>query len=142
KKSPTQTSKKPGAGKKAKRKLNLSPARRTQLAAAMKATWAAKRAAEASATPASADDQHSAADSSPQTPEIAPALAAAPIPAEAARLTERRTRRFVSEPTSFPNTAADLRSRATRIRTGVKPSDSSSPNQVNADRPDERGETV
>jgi hypothetical protein len=125
KKSPTQTSKKPGAGKKAKRKLNLSPARRTQLAAAMKATWAAKRAAEASATPASADDQHSAADSSPQTPEIAPALAAVPIPAEAARLTERRTRRFVSEPTSFPNTAADLRSRATRIRTGVKPSDSS-----------------
>jgi hypothetical protein len=40
--------KKPGA-KKAKRKLNLSPERRAQLAAAMKARWAAKRAAEATA---------------------------------------------------------------------------------------------
>ena len=53
--------KKPGAGaksqarpasgqrpapKKEKRKLNLSPERRAQLAAAMKARWAAKRAAE------------------------------------------------------------------------------------------------
>jgi hypothetical protein len=36
--------------KKAKRKLNLSPERRAQLAAAMKARWAAKRAA-AAATP-------------------------------------------------------------------------------------------
>src|SRR5262245_11631800 len=35
--------------KKAKRKLNLSPERRAQLAAAMKARWAAKRAAEANA---------------------------------------------------------------------------------------------
>src|SRR4051794_13286280 len=33
-------------GKKAKRKLNLSPERRAQLAATMKARWAAKRAAE------------------------------------------------------------------------------------------------
>jgi hypothetical protein len=33
------------AGKKVKRKLNLSPERRAQLAAAMKARWAAKRAA-------------------------------------------------------------------------------------------------
>ncbi len=32
-------------GKKIKRKLNLSPERRAQLAAAMKARWAAKRAA-------------------------------------------------------------------------------------------------
>jgi hypothetical protein len=40
--------KKPGA-KKAKRKLNLTPERRAQLAAAMKARWAAKRAAEANA---------------------------------------------------------------------------------------------
>ncbi len=32
-------------GKKVKRKLNLSPERRAQLAAAMKARWAAKRAA-------------------------------------------------------------------------------------------------
>ena len=35
------------APKKVKRKLNLSPERREQLAAAMKARWAAKRAAEA-----------------------------------------------------------------------------------------------
>jgi hypothetical protein len=37
------------AAKKAKRKLNLSPERRAQLAAAMKARWAAKRAAGANA---------------------------------------------------------------------------------------------
>jgi hypothetical protein len=35
--------------KRAKRKLNLSPERRAQLSAAMKARWAAKRAAEANA---------------------------------------------------------------------------------------------
>jgi ribosomal protein L29 len=89
-KSPTQTteSKKRSASKKAKRKLNLSPERHAQLAAAMKARWAAKRTAEASTTPASADDQHSAPDSTPQTPELAPALAAVPMPPEAARLTE------------------------------------------------------
>jgi len=34
------------ASKKVKRKLNLSPERREQLAAAMRARWAAKRAAE------------------------------------------------------------------------------------------------
>jgi len=90
KKSPRQTteSKKPSASKKAKRKLNLSPERRAQLAAAMKATWAAKRAAEAKATPASADDQICAPDSTPLTPDLAPALAAVPMPPEAARLTE------------------------------------------------------
>jgi hypothetical protein len=90
KKSPAQTteSKKPSASKKAKRKLTLSPERRAQLAAAMKARWAAKRAAEASATPASADDQHSVSDSTPQRPDLAPALAAVPMPPEAARLTE------------------------------------------------------
>ena len=90
KKSPTQIteSKKPSASKKAKRNLNLSPERRAQLAATMKARWAAKRAAEASATPAPADNQHSAPDSTPQTPELAPALAAVPMPSEAARLTE------------------------------------------------------
>src|SRR5262245_43689565 len=37
------------AVRKAKRKLNLSPERRAQLAAAMKARWAAKRVAEANA---------------------------------------------------------------------------------------------
>ena len=36
--------------KKPKRKLNLSPERRAQLAAAMKARWAAKRAAEGNST--------------------------------------------------------------------------------------------
>ena len=40
----------PTAAPKVKRKLNLSPERRAQLAAAMKARWAAKRAA-AEATP-------------------------------------------------------------------------------------------
>jgi hypothetical protein len=35
----------PSAAKKVKRKLNLSPERRAQLSAAMKARWAAKRAA-------------------------------------------------------------------------------------------------
>jgi predicted nucleic acid-binding Zn-ribbon protein len=42
------TSAKGSAPKKAKRKLNLSPERREHLAAAMRARWAAKRAAEAS----------------------------------------------------------------------------------------------
>jgi hypothetical protein len=90
KKSPVQTteSKKPSASKKAKRKLTLSPERRAQLAAAMKARWAAKRVAQASATPASAVNQHSAPDSTPQRPDLAPALAAVPMPPEAARLTE------------------------------------------------------
>src|SRR5260370_12059895 len=37
--------KRPSAAKKVKSKLNLSPERRAQLAAAMKARWAAKRAA-------------------------------------------------------------------------------------------------
>jgi peptidoglycan hydrolase CwlO-like protein len=39
--------KRAAAPKKVKRKLNLSPERREQLAAAMRARWAAKRAAEA-----------------------------------------------------------------------------------------------
>jgi hypothetical protein len=42
----TADAKKPGTPKKPKKKLNLSPERRAQLAAAMKARWAAKRAAE------------------------------------------------------------------------------------------------
>ena len=42
---PTTDAKHPSAAKKTKRKLNLSPERRAQLAAAMKARWAAKRAA-------------------------------------------------------------------------------------------------
>jgi hypothetical protein len=43
--------------KKTKRKLNLSPERRAQLAAAMKARWAAKRAAEGNS--ASSTDHNS-----------------------------------------------------------------------------------
>jgi hypothetical protein len=53
KKSPEPTT----GAKKPKRKLNLSPERRAQLAAAMKARWAAKRAAEGNSTISS--DQNS-----------------------------------------------------------------------------------
>jgi hypothetical protein len=49
----------PGAAKKVKRKLNLSPERRAQLAAAMKARWAAKRGAAEAESP----QQLSAVDS-------------------------------------------------------------------------------
>lgn len=42
--------KEPRVAKKVKRKLNLTPERRAQLAAAMKARWAAKRAAAAANT--------------------------------------------------------------------------------------------
>jgi hypothetical protein len=44
---PAIAAKSGAATKKAKRKLNISPERRAQLSAAMKARWAAKRAAEA-----------------------------------------------------------------------------------------------
>ena len=44
----------PGVPEKVKRKLNLSPERREQLAAAMRARWAAKRAAEATSPDSSA----------------------------------------------------------------------------------------
>ena len=71
-KSPAQTAgaKKLGAVKKAKRKLNLSPERRAQLAAAMKARWAAKRAAEASTTTSTGQD--SAQQPTTQLPENKP----------------------------------------------------------------------
>jgi chromosome segregation ATPase len=49
-----------------KRKLNLSPERRAQLAAAMKARWVAKRAAEGKT--ASGDNQHSPPGPPPQSP--------------------------------------------------------------------------
>jgi chromosome segregation ATPase len=49
------TSAKGSAPKKAKRKLNLSPERREQLAAAMRARWAAKRAAEGTSPDSSAN---------------------------------------------------------------------------------------
>ena len=54
---PTTGAKKPSSAKKAKKKLNLSPERRAQLSAAMKARWAAKRAAEGNSTISS--DQNS-----------------------------------------------------------------------------------
>ena len=50
------TSAKGSASKKVKRKLNLSPERREQLAAAMRARWAAKRAA--AATPPDGSTSH------------------------------------------------------------------------------------
>jgi|SRR5215211_2963020 len=52
KKSADQTTgaSKPSSAKPTKKKLHLSPERRAQLAAAMKARWAAKRAAEANRT--------------------------------------------------------------------------------------------
>ena len=49
----TASAKRPSASEKVKRKLNLSPERRAQLAAVMKARWAAKRA-DAEAKPQSA----------------------------------------------------------------------------------------
>jgi chromosome segregation ATPase len=49
------TSAEGSAPKKAKRKLNLSPERREQLAAAMRARWAAKRAAEGTSPDSSAN---------------------------------------------------------------------------------------
>ncbi len=63
---------KPGSPKKVTRKLNLSPERRAQLSAAMKARWAAKRAAEENAKPDSSDNQHSPPGSAPPAPENRP----------------------------------------------------------------------
>ena len=54
---PTIGARKPSSAKKAKKRLNLSPERRAQLAAAMKARWAAKRAAEGNSITSS--DQNS-----------------------------------------------------------------------------------
>ncbi len=53
-KSKPASTEKAGGPKKKKRKLNLSPERREQLAAAMRARWAAKRAAEATSPDTSA----------------------------------------------------------------------------------------
>ena len=64
KRSPLKTGAKPattvkgsGAVKSAKRKLNLTPERREQLAAAMRARWAAKRAAAGTNTQQSSGSQ-------------------------------------------------------------------------------------
>jgi DNA repair exonuclease SbcCD ATPase subunit len=71
-KAPAQTAqaKKSASIKKAKKKLNLSPERRAQLASAMKARWAAKKAAEAKT--ASSDNQHFPPGPAPQAPENRP----------------------------------------------------------------------
>ncbi len=53
---PTTGARKPSDAKKPKKKLNLSPERRAQLSAAMKARWAAKRAAEGNSTISSDQD--------------------------------------------------------------------------------------
>jgi peptidoglycan hydrolase CwlO-like protein len=58
-----------GGTKKAKGRVPLSPERRAQLSAAMKARWAAKRAAQGNAKPASSDNQHSPPGSAPPVPE-------------------------------------------------------------------------
>ena len=58
---------KPGGATTAKRKLNLSPERRAQLSAAMKARWAARRAAEANT--GTSTDQNSPLPPSTQPPE-------------------------------------------------------------------------
>src|SRR6476646_12213995 len=69
-KSPAQTTgaKKPGTAKKAKRKLNLSPERRAQLSAAMKARWAAKRAAAEANPQGNSTTEGSTSGRPPQTP--------------------------------------------------------------------------
>jgi hypothetical protein len=64
----TADANKRGTVKKAKRKLNLSPERRAQLSAAMKARWAAKRAADATATTVSTGQDFSV-EPTTQAPE-------------------------------------------------------------------------
>ena len=53
----TAAVKRPSTVKNVKRKLNLTPERRAQLAAAMKARWAAKRAAAAATTQNTSTEQ-------------------------------------------------------------------------------------
>ena len=60
--------KKSVAAKKVKRKLNLSPERRAQLAAAMKARWAAKRAAAEANPQGNSTNEGSTSGRPPQTP--------------------------------------------------------------------------
>ena len=62
------SAKRPNVAKKVKRKLNLSPERRAQLAAAMKARWAAKRAAPAEANAQNPTGQDPAVGQVPQSP--------------------------------------------------------------------------
>ena len=57
----------PGAARKVKRKLNLSPERRAQLSAAMKARWAAKKAVLETAAPDSSTDRDFTLGQTPQS---------------------------------------------------------------------------
>src|SRR5437763_16374403 len=68
---PTEA-KKSGTVKKPKKKLNLSPERRAQLAAAMKARWADKRAVEANAKGVTGDNHHSRPPWPPPSPSNGP----------------------------------------------------------------------
>jgi hypothetical protein len=61
---PTAPPKVGGVAKKAKRKVNLTPERRAQLAAAMRARWAAKRAAAANTQNTSSSPGASPGDAS------------------------------------------------------------------------------
>ena len=61
---PTAPLKAGGVAKKAKRKVNLTPERRAQLAAAMRARWAAKRAAAANTQNTSSSPEASSGDAS------------------------------------------------------------------------------
>ena len=60
--------KKGRAAKKGKRKLNLSPERRAQLAAAMKARWAARRATAETNPPNASTDRDFTLENVPQAP--------------------------------------------------------------------------
>lgn len=57
------------ADRKPKKKLNLSPERRAQLSAAMKARWAARRAAQGNGTTSGNEDSPG---SGPEAPESRP----------------------------------------------------------------------
>ena len=67
----SKSGKKTSGARKTRKKLNLSPERRAQLAAAMKARWAAKRAAQAQTNSTSGDNQRSA-PGTPPPPENRP----------------------------------------------------------------------
>jgi predicted nucleic acid-binding Zn-ribbon protein len=61
--------KRPTVSGKVKRRPNISPERRAQLAAAMKARWAAKRAVLEATPEAALTDQPSTLERTPQVPE-------------------------------------------------------------------------
>ena len=63
-KQPAAVGKTPGIPRKVKRKLNLTPERRAQLATAMRARWAAKRAAATNTRNTASEPGSSSGDSS------------------------------------------------------------------------------